>query len=149
MESYKKYKRNADFIRSVRTNEAEIIREITLLKKASLPIGYVTDGFFIKQEEMMVKVAYSEIVWVEAGGNYSHIHLKGNSHISVVHNLGRLEDMLPKRYFTRINKSEIVNLHLVDRFCGNMLYINRRTHTIAPAYREYVFSCFNILIRKK
>jgi len=149
METFNKDKNGADIFHSLGTGERDELDELDLPDRSGLPVGYVTDGFFVKHEDMSVKVSYRDIVWVEAGGNYSHIHFKSNPRITVVHNLGRLEEMLPKRYFTRINKSEIVNLHLVDRFCGNMLYINKRSYTIAPAYRDYVFSCFNILTRKK
>ncbi|MBE6294719.1 MAG: LytTR family transcriptional regulator [Bacteroidales bacterium] len=124
-------------------------RETEILMEAGLPVGYVIDGFFVKQNEMMVKISYSEIVWVEAGGNYSHIHFKDRAHISVVHNIGRVAEMLPKRYFTRINKSEIVNLHYVNKLCGNLIYIEGRSFTVASNYKEYVFSCFNILVRRK
>lgn len=149
METYNKDKNRADLFHAPCTGGPDRADELNLPDGSGLPIGYVTDGFFIKHGDMLVKVSYRDIVWVEAGGNYSHIHFKSNPHITVVHHLGRLEEMLPKKYFTRINKSEIVNLYLVDRFCGNMLYINKRSYTIAPAYREYVFSCFNILTRKR
>lgn len=149
METFKKNKEKADCIPSVRMCSIAIENEVKSLKEANLPVSYITDGFFFRQNDMMVKVQYSDIVWVEAGGNYSHIHLKTGGHITVVHHLGRLEEMLPERYFTRINKSEIVNLHLVDRFCGNLIYVQNRSFTVAGNYREYVFSCFNVLIRKK
>ncbi len=124
-------------------------RASEVLKEAGLPASYVTDGFFVKQGDMMVKIRYNEIVWIEAGGNYSHIHFKDKSHITIIHNIGRVQDMLPERYFTRINKSEIVNLHYVSKFCGNLIYIGGKSFTVASNYREYVFSCFNILVRKR
>jgi len=149
METFKKDKQRADFTGAVISGGAATLYEMNMLKRAGLPMSYVTDGFFVRHDDMTVKIQYGDIVWVEAGGNYSHIHCRDKSRITVVHNLGRLEEMLPQRYFTRINKSEIVNLHLVDRFCGNLIYINKRAYTVAANCREYVFSCFSVLLRKR
>lgn len=149
METFKKHNGLTNLTMSVDASINPASRETEMLMEAGLPAGYVTDGFFVKQGEMMVKISYSEIVWVEAGGNYSHIHFRDRAHITVVHNIGRVAEMLPKRYFTRINKSEIVNLHYVNKFCGNLIYISGKSFAVASNYREYVFSCFNMLVRRK
>ena len=149
METFKKNNGFTGLTKSVDFTPTPMDREAAMLKEAGFPAGYVTDGFFVKQDDMMVKILYSEIMWIEAGGNYSHIHLKDKSFITVVHNIGKVAEMLPERYFTRINKSEIVNLHDVNKFCGNLIYIGNRSFTVAANYREYVFSCFNMLIRRK
>lgn len=149
METFKKNNGLTRLIKSVDFSHNLMKRETEILNDAGFPVGYVTDGFFVKQDDMMIKIHYSEIMWIEAGGNYSHIHLKDKSFITVVHNLGRVFEMLPKRYFTRINKSEIVNLYDVGKICGNLIYIGNKSFAVASNYREYVFSCFNMLIRRK
>ncbi len=150
METFRKNSSNAGHANTGLVTGTLTGHEMNGLENSEVPESLVTDGFFVKQGEMMVKVVYDDIMWVEAGGNYSHIHLIGKQPpITVVHHLGRVEEYLPRHMFTRINKSEIVNLHLVDRFCGNLIYINKRSFVVAENCRNYVFSCFKVLIRKK
>lgn len=149
METFKKDWQESSSSQSATADITSTVKELHLLNQAELPTSYVVNGFFVKQDDMTIKIFYNDIVWIEAGGNYSHIHFKDKPHITVVHNLGRLAEILPKKYFTRINKSEIVNLHLVDKFCGNLIYINTHPFVVAANCREYVFSCFNVLIRKR
>lgn len=111
--------------------------------------AYVTDGIFVKpiNEEVRIKINYADIVWVEAENNYSHIHLSVGSFVSVGYNIMSLEKMLPGQWFVRVNRSEIVNICRVYKYCGNLLYLEGSNHqfTVSKSNRGYVFSCFREL----
>lgn len=114
-----------------------------------LPVAYVTDGFFVKPigDNMKVKVCFADIVWIEAERAYSHIHLAVGKHISVAHNILRLEVRLPDKFFVRISRSEIINIKRVCKYCGNALYLEgcSKSFTVGKGFRDYIFSCFDEL----
>lgn len=113
----------------------------------NLPAAYVMDGVFVKPYggDMKIKLRYSEIVWVEAENNYSHIHtIKGNF-ISVACNIQHVMDALPKNLFIRINCSEIVNVYRITKYYGNTLYLDgcSKSFVVSKSFRDQIFNCFN------
>lgn len=61
-------------------------------------------------------VELDHIVYIEADGNYSVIHLIDFQKIVVSKQLGHLEPLLPESTFFRIHKSTIINLHHIEGF---------------------------------
>lgn len=109
----------------------------------------VKNGFFVMSNGFYVKVLYEDVLWMESYHNYLDIHLKGEQKICVIHSLSRMEEFLPKDSFIRIHRSVIVNVNAVDRFTGNVLYVGKKRLDVSRPYREVVFSCFDILERKR
>lgn len=110
------------------------------------PHAYVSNGIFVRpiNEDVRIRINYADIVWVEADNHNCHIHLSIGSYVSVGYNIMLLEKMLPGRWFVKINRSEIVNINRVYKYCGNLLYMDRcsRPFTVSKSNRRYVFSCF-------
>lgn len=110
------------------------------------PVSFISDGVFVKpiDNDVKIKINYDDIVWVEAENSHSHIHLKASSYVSVAHNIHSIELILPRHSFVRISRSEVINITLVHKRCGNILYLRGCPHlfTVTKAYRDYVFSCF-------
>lgn len=105
----------------------------------------VKDGFFVKPigSYSRIKIPYKDILWVEAENNYSHIHLKQGNYVSVSCNIGKLEQFLPKDCFERSSRSEILNIYCVDKYDGNLVYLNGRNRfTVSQQYRISFFSRF-------
>lgn len=110
---------------------------------------HVNNGFFVMSNGFYVKVVYDDILWMESYHNYLDIHIKDEQKICVIHPLSRMEEFLPKDSFIRIHRSVIVNINAVNRFTGNVLYIGKKHLDVSRPYREIVFSCFDILERKR
>lgn len=110
------------------------------------PPAYVTDGFFVKpiDSEFRIKILYDNIIWVEADNSHSHIHCRNTRYVSVAFNIKKLQKILPARQFVRISRSEIINIRLVCKYCGNLLYLENvsRSFTVTPSYRTCLFTCF-------
>lgn len=106
----------------------------------------VKDGFFVKPiyDDYRVKIRYNEIEWIEADNNHSHIHLRGTRPVTVCFKLQQVEQILPRDCFTRISRSEIINIYMVSKYCGNLLYLEGCTHQfyVTEKHRDTVFACF-------
>lgn len=86
-------------------------------------------------------ICFNEVVWVEADGNYSHIHLIGGHYVSVTINIGQVEALLkvsPDGAFIRISRSTIISLRWLYRRDVNLLYLvsSSTPFTVGKTYRE-------------
>lgn len=110
------------------------------------PPAYVTDGFFVKpiDSEFRIKILYDNIIWIEADNNHSYIHCRNTQYVSVAFNIKKVENILPVQQFVRISRSEIINIRLVCKYCGNLLYLENvsRSFTVTQSYRTCLFTCF-------
>ena len=112
--------------------------------RPEFPLGSVTyrhvrDGIFIRQDDYYRKCLYTDLLWVEASGSYSDIHLRDRLRIGV---MGRY---LPASHFVRIHRSYVVSLFDIDTFVGNMLRIGDKWFPIGRLYRPGVLALLNIL----
>lgn len=111
---------------------------------------HVSDGIFVRNGNYYCKILYTDILWLGAYNNYCEIHKKDGKTYCAVHPLIKVEKNLPPDLFVRIHRSYIVNIHEVDRFIGNMVYIGKQRLDVSRPYRK-IFSCFDVLedCRKK
>lgn len=107
-------------------------------------IPHVSDAMFIRNGDYYCKIRYADILWLGAYNNYCEIHHKDGKTYCAVHPLVKVEKMLPADSFVRIHRSYIVNIHVVDRFIGNMVCVGKQRLDVSRPYR-YVFSCFDVL----
>ena len=103
----------------------------------------VKNGFFVKTDEKWEKVRYDEILWVRAFENGSVMFLTNERSLMVNHRLWRIEEMLTEHpNFVRINRSEIVNLDVIDGFEGNCYYIGKNPLYATGVYRQRMEGVF-------
>ncbi len=105
----------------------------------------VGEAIFIRQKEMRRKVMYAHIMWVQASGSYCDIFLSTGDRLTVVHTLTDFERKLPRDWFKRVHRSYIVNIHHIEGFIGNTLYIGKKILPVSAPYCKELASCFNIL----
>lgn len=109
----------------------------------------IEEGIFIRQKDYYRKYLYINMLWIEASGNYCYIHLANCSTIIIIKSISELEKVLPPHIFIRIHRSYIINIHAVDSFTGNILYIGEARLTVSAPYRESVHLHFTILDSSK
>jgi len=103
--------RNKMFRKQVRPADIEYLNEITLLEQMGLPAAFVTDAFFVKQDDYIVRIRHKSILWLQADGNYTEVYTSEREQpILLVHNIGRVQELLPQRHFVRISRSIIINI---------------------------------------
>lgn len=97
---------------------------------------------FIYNRSVYRKVNMADVLWIEAEGSYSVIHLRNNHKMTVSFNLSTVERDLPTDDFVRIHRSYIVNMKNVDSLSGNSVGIGNASLSIGRGYRRAFFSRF-------
>lgn len=93
------------------------------------------DSFFVKAEGGLVKLHFSEILFVESLKEYVRIVTNGKSVITY-HTLSGLEEKLPKGQFYRIHRSYLINIKLVNSVEGLIVRIGSHELPISRTERD-------------
>lgn len=100
---------------------------------------------FVWNGQCNLKVAFDDILWVEASGSYSILHLRDGCPLTVSFNLSYVEGRLPSADFVRIHRSFIVNMGHVRTLSGNCVDVGGTDIVIGRAYRKDFFSRFTFI----
>ena len=95
--------------------------------------------FFIKSDKGMVRIAYSDILYIESLENYVMVHNKGKTIISPS-TMKAMEELLPSFAFLRIHRSYIINLANVELVKANGVQIGNKMLVIGKSYRKAVLN---------
>ncbi len=97
------------------------------------------DFFFVKADKKLVKVNYSEIIYIEGLKDYVIIRLE-QTRVITLQTMKSLEDKLPASKFKRIHRSFIVNIDKIHAIIGNMVEVLEKGQAkhlpIGKNYRE-------------
>jgi two-component system, LytTR family, response regulator len=110
-------------------------------RKPSTESEYLTEKFFmVKSEKKLIKINIDEIVYVEGMKDYLKIHL-ANAMVIVHMTITKMEEILKKHQFIRINKSYIVNIREISAINGNELELsNKQKVTIGATFRDILLN---------
>ncbi|WP_128548677.1 LytR/AlgR family response regulator transcription factor [Larkinella soli] len=98
--------------------------------------------FLVRENKKLVKIMCSEIVFIEGMKDYVKIHTRERTVIPHM-TLSRLEELLPKAHFLRINRSFIVSLTSIRNIDGNTIETHQgHKLPIGVSYREEVLNLF-------
>ncbi len=89
---------------------------------------------FIKSSKKTYKVNLSQILYIEALGDYVKIFTTDKMIVSY-QSLKNIEALLPPRQFPRIHKSFIIALSRIDMIEGNQVKIRDRTIPVGTNYK--------------
>lgn len=103
------------------------------------------DYIFIKADNKLVKLAYSEILFVEALQNYVAIHTPQKKYISYL-TFKSIEENLPASLFIKVHKSYLVAIEAISGIEGNEIIAG--THHI-PISRNLKEEVMEKLLRGK
>jgi DNA-binding LytR/AlgR family response regulator len=93
------------------------------------------DHLFIRDKGGLVKIKFSDILFLEADGNYTTIHLPGSRYM-LRSTLKSAEDQLPPERFFRIHKSYIINLQQITKIDSSMVSVGKVALPIGRSYQE-------------
>lgn len=93
--------------------------------------------FYIKVDNKLVRIAFDEVLYVEALQNYVSIHTGTKKYITYL-TLKTIEEFLPANRFIKTHKSYIVAAARIDSIEGNDIRIGDHTIPISRNSREEV-----------
>ena len=104
------------------------------------------DFFFVKADKKLVKVRYSDILYIEGLKDYVIIRQEAGRVITL-QTMKSLEAKLPDSTFRRIHRSYIVNLDKINALVGNMVEVTEKGQTktlpVGKNYRDQLLELVN------
>jgi DNA-binding LytR/AlgR family response regulator len=121
--------------------EAEKLVDLTLAKKSKEPR---IDSLFIKANDQIINLRLSEILWVEAYGDYVNFFTEKTRYL--VHSTMKgIETKLPTDQFARVHRSFIVRPDKIDLIEESLIQIGKKLIPIGESYRNELMARLNIL----
>jgi DNA-binding LytR/AlgR family response regulator len=93
-----------------------------------------TDFIFIKDGTTNYKINFTDLLYIQAYGNFAKIHLIEQT-LVVSMTMKQLEEDLPEHLFTRVHKSYIVNIQKVSKIEGNFVFIGKTVIPVGAVYK--------------
>lgn len=102
------------------------------------------DHFYVKSDFKIVKISFSELLFVEALADYVIINTVSNKYI--VHSTMKgIEQKLPKNIFIRVHRSFIVNFNKIESIEDLAIKIDKKVIPIGASYKENFMNKLNFL----
>jgi len=95
------------------------------------------DYIFVKVDKQLIKVSFSEILYIQGMQNYVTIYTKTDKLLTLVP-LKKIHEMLPGNYFVQTHKSYIVSVKQVEAIMGNMIMIEKHSIPISRNFKDEV-----------
>jgi two-component system LytT family response regulator len=91
---------------------------------------------FIKDGYEQVKVMLSDILFIEASGNYTQINLKDNKLLSSRITINELSELLPAKDFIRTHRAFIVAKNKISKYDRSQVWIENKVIPIGNTYLQ-------------
>jgi len=99
---------------------------------------------FIRADYSLVKIAFSDIVYIEGLDNYLKIHLANNKPLIARMSMKAVMDKLPENEFIRVHRSYIVSFSKVNFVRNKMIHIGGVEIPVGSNYNEVVAQRFSM-----
>ncbi len=114
------------------------VHKVREILQAASPAAATDDPhFYVKEDGLLVKVRFDDILWIEGVKDYIFIHTRSRRHM-VLTSMKSAEEKLDTKTFMRVHRSHIVNLQCVDALEGNTLHIGTHRIPVSKQYRAEV-----------
>lgn len=105
------------------------------LAAQAAPASPGSDFVFIKTEGRLVKLALTDIQWIEAQGDYVRIYTPKENY--VVHGtIKGFEEKLPPKAFVRVHRSYIVRIDQIVDIADSSIVIERSVIPIGASFKD-------------
>jgi len=134
------------FIKGVNKVSDLISRNKLVTPPPAEPVAEMSEFFFVKADKKLMKVNYTDIVYIEGLKDYVIIRME-NSRIVTLQTMKSLESKLPVHLFKRIHRSYIVGIEKITAVVGNMVEVIEKgapKHIpVGKNYREELLAIVN------
>ncbi|MBS3914629.1 MAG: response regulator transcription factor [Bacteroidetes bacterium] len=91
---------------------------------------------FVKSDSKLLKIAYSEIQYVEAFADYVKIWIGDDKRIVTLQTMKNMEAGLPKEKFIRVHRSFIVAIDKIGSLQSNSVQIGNKEIPVGKNYKD-------------
>lgn len=103
----------------------------------------VKGNLFLKKNGYFERVAFEDILYLEAQGNYTLIYTKQGQFLHTLP-LSKVEEKLPPNYFLRIHRSYVANMPCVTKFIRTSLKIGETEIPVSRSNQRKVMDWFEM-----
>jgi two-component system LytT family response regulator len=97
------------------------------------------DFIFVRSDRRMVKINFSEIIYIESLSDYIKIHLI-HKDVTTRETISNIEAKLPASQFLRVHRSYIVSVLKIESFTNEFIEINKNAIPISRSYKTAVLN---------
>jgi len=110
-----------------------------------------TDEIFIRHNSSLVKIKYTDILWLESMENYVIINTFDEKY-TIHFTLQAIEGKLPPKQFMRVQRSFIVNIRSIHSIVDNTILIKtsdkaKNEIPIGKSYKDKLLKALNVILR--
>lgn len=116
--------------------------ELGLYNSMHRPAASDSAELIVKEGRAMLRLYHSNILWIEADGNYSTIHLKDSKRRVIRQSLSELQEQLPMPDFIRIHKSYLVNKEHIVQLNTSSVVILGSELPVGRSYQQNLADVF-------
>lgn len=95
---------------------------------------------FVRSERRMLKIDFSNIVFIESYSDYIKIHLNDAPTVVTRETISAVEAKLPKEAFIRIHRSYIIAINNIESFTNEQIVIAEKSLPISRSYKKEVLA---------
>lgn len=97
----------------------------------------ISDFMFVRSDRKMIKIDFTEIIYIESYSDYIKIHLD-NTTIVTRETISAIEAKLPTKQFLRIHRSYIISIKHITSFTNEQVTIYNKALPISRSYKKDV-----------
>ena len=112
-------------------------KEYYEVRETNIQETVTSEYFFIKADNKLVKVAFNDILFIEALQNYVVVHIQEKKLITYL-TFKSVEEYLPSSQFIKVHKSFIVSATKIDSIEGNDIRIGQHHVPISRNLKDEV-----------
>lgn len=101
------------------------------------------NSLYVRSEYALVKIPYSEILYIETMDDYIKIHTSENKTILTLMSLKKIAEKLPQNEFIRVHRSFIVTLSNISSIRGKTILLGDTNIPIGTSYKKEVEAVYS------
>ncbi len=102
------------------------------------------DRIFIKSQNTLTKVLFSDVLYLEADGAYTKIYTQDHQYM-VSQTLKNVTDKTNQEGLLRVHRSYVVNVRQIDQLTDNYLLIGQHKVPVGRVYKQKLLQSFKMI----
>ncbi len=93
-------------------------------------------SLLVRSEYALVKIQFSDIIYLETKGDYIKIHCKHRDPVLTIMSMKKMVEQLPKEEFKRVHRSFTINLQAITSVKGKYILIGEERIPIGKTFED-------------